>query len=269
MDVRDDVRRWFEIRRPDLPHGSFLLAAGIALPGLLCGGAGLAGDTDAVLAGLLFGGLFVLVGVGIAAVSWSNYSAAKRAFDNRPSDDEMDEIIARDLGELERHALDRTGTDVADLVGETVVITGPRLWDVNAKVKWRKGGDQQIRFTPVGATVLNFTKDQVVAYACALDLYTGKPLNETTDEYFYRDIVSVATKTRSSSHKVPGIGMIQMTQAETFELTTSGGTSVEVILRDPGLVKKMGGGEIPTTRAEKAIQTIRKLLREKKAMATT
>ena len=45
-------------------------------------------------------------------------------------------------------------------------------------------------------------------------------------------------------------------------------TSVEVILRDPGLTKRMGGGEIPTSRAEKAIQTIRKLLREKKALAT-
>lgn len=62
------------------------------------------------------------------------------------------------------------------------------------------------------------------------------------------------------------MGMVQMNSAETFELTTSGGTSVEVVLRDPGLIKRMGGGDIPTTRAEKAIQTMRKMLREKKGV---
>jgi hypothetical protein len=39
-------------------------------------------------------------------------------------------------------------------------------------------------------------------------------------------------------------------------------------LRDPALIQKMGGGEIPTTTAERAIQTIRKMLREKKGAAT-
>ena len=43
-----------------------------------------------------------------------------------------------------------------------------------------------------------------------------------------------------------------------------GGTSIEVILRDPGLVSRMGGGEMPTTRAEKAIQAVRKMVRESK-----
>jgi hypothetical protein len=45
----------------------------------------------------------------------------------------------------------------------------------------------------------------------------------------------------------------------------SGGTHIDVVLRAPELIKQMGGGEIPTTRAEKAIQTVRKMLREKKS----
>ena len=64
--------------------------------------------------------------------------------------------------------------------------------------------------------------------------------------------------------QIQGKGTVQLNSAETFELTTSGGTSVEVTLKDPSLIEMMGGGDIPTTRAEKAIQTVRKMLREKK-----
>ena len=91
-----------------------------------------------------------------------------------------------------------------------------------------------------------------------------RALNESTDEYFYKDVVSVSTKTKSKSVEIEGTGAVQLDSAETFELTTSGGTSVEVTLKDPSLIKMMGAGDIPTTRAEKAIQTVRKMLREKK-----
>lgn len=45
-------------------------------------------------------------------------------------------------------------------------------------------------------------------------------------------------------------------------LQSGGGTSVEIILRDPKLTKLMG--EIPTTQNEKTIQSVRKMLRDKK-----
>jgi len=104
-----------------------------------------------------------------------------------------------------------------------------------------------------------------LAYTCVLDFTTGKALNESTDEYFYKDVVSVSTKSESRTVNIPKLGTLQLNTAETFTLTTSGGTSLSVLLRDPTLIEKMGGGEIPTTRAEKAIQTVRKMLREKKA----
>ncbi len=113
-------------------------------------------------------------------------------------------------------------------------------------------------------TVLNFAPNQLLSYQCALDLTTGKRLNESTDEYFYRDVVSVSTKTVSVTKTSAKYGLLQLNAAETFALTTSGGTSIEVILKDPKLVE-MVGGDIPTTFAEKAIQAVRKMLREKKA----
>ena len=125
---------------------------------------------------------------------------------------------------------------------------------------------RQIRHTPITVTVITLTENQLVAYQSDLDLTTGNFLNESTDEYFYKDIVSIATKTESREIKFKNLGKIQLNEAEIFKLTTSGGTSIEVILRDRKLlIEKMGGGEIPITDVEKTISVVRKMLREKKS----
>jgi hypothetical protein len=205
----------------------------------------------------------VLIGVGVwGLVDWNK----------KPNDAQMDAWLDEELKVLHGKALSKTGTDPSELVGEPVMVTGPRFWNVaGAEVAFKKGKDNVLRFTPVGVTVLNFTPNQLIAYSAALDLTTGNILNESTDEYFYRDVVSVSTKTKRMNVQASGTGALkgglQLNDAETFELTTSGGTSIEVLLRDPSLIEKMGGGDIPTTRAEKAIQTVRKMLREKKSAA--
>jgi len=157
------------------------------------------------------------------------------------------------------------GIDESELVGEAVTVTGPRLWDTaGAIIKFRKGKDETIRFSPVNTTVINFTQNQLLIFNCVLDISTGNSLNENTDEYFYRDVVSVSTKTESKTVKI-GQEDVQMNSAETFSLTTSGGTSISILLRDPKLAERMGGGNIPITHAEKAIQVVRKMLRDKKS----
>ena len=146
----------------------------------------------------------------------------------------------------------------------------------------KKGADGVIRFMPLGVTVINFTQNQLAAYQCALDLMTDNALSESTDEYFYRDVVSVATQSKSLTWDRAAIpsalvkgplkglishGKLQLNAAETFVLTTSGGTSIEVVLQDPQLIKSAGGGSIPTQMAEKAVQAVSKMLREKKTAA--
>jgi hypothetical protein len=104
------------------------------------------------------------------------------------------------------------------------------------------------------------------------DRITGNPLNEGTEEYFYKDVVSVTTKTESQTVNIVAkglfikqlLGIAQLNSAEKFILTTSGGTSISVVLKDPSLIERMGGGVIPTDRTEKAIAAVRKMLREKK-----
>jgi hypothetical protein len=57
----------------------------------------------------------------------------------------------------------------------------------------RRGKDLKIRWTPHEITVVNFGRDQLFVYSCALDLTTGNAIYEKTQEFFYRDIVSVDT----------------------------------------------------------------------------
>ena len=239
MDRREQIKRYF---KPFPKWAVWMIVIG--LPFLAFYGLGL-----------------VLIGAGIwALVDWNK----------TPDDTQMDAWLDEDLRMLHGKALSKTGTDPSELVGDPVMVTGPRFWDIaGAHVAFKKGKDNVFRFTPVGVTVLNFTANQLIAYQSALDLTTGNPLNESTDEYFYRDVVSVSTKTDSRSFQMAGQGILQLNAAEIFVLTTSGGTGIEVILRDPKLIEFMGGGggQIPTTRAEKAIQTVRKMLREKKGAA--
>jgi hypothetical protein len=66
----------------------------------------------------------------------------------------------------------------------------------------RRGKDLKIRWTPHEITVVNFGRDQLFVYSCALDLTTGNAIYERTHEFFYRDIVSVDTVAETLTVKV-------------------------------------------------------------------
>lgn len=219
------------------------------------------------------------IGIGLVMVAIG--VAAMVAAAGRPSDRQMDRWIEEDLNRVAETALTRLGLDESQLLNpeDPVIVTGPRFWDTaGADIGVRLGKDGEIRFTPMGVTVINFGHDQLVAYQCALDLMTGNPLSESTDEYFYQDVVAVSTQsdsvsfdeamlTRQARRFLKGMienGKLQLKAAETFVLTTSGGTSLRVVLDDPQLAEMAGGGRIPKTRAEKAIGKVRTMLRAKK-----
>jgi hypothetical protein len=65
------------------------------------------------------------------------------------------------------------------------------------------------------------------------------------DEYFYKGIVSVGTRTEN--------------QSEEFVLTTSGGTTYQITVNAPSL----SGGKLHTPPAAKVVNDIRRVLREK------
>jgi hypothetical protein len=173
-----------------------------------------------------------------------------------PTDQQIDQWTREDLLGLDQKALNKTGIDKSEVMGEPVTITGPADFAV-----YKVGKDRIIRFGKIVAVVINFTQNQLLVYSCNIDVTTGNTLKESTDEYFYRDVVSVSTKTEDGQ-----IGGTRVSAGEYFTLTTSGGTSVKVFLQSPEIGKQLGG-EMPSTDADRAIQAIRKMLREKKAAA--
>jgi hypothetical protein len=199
----------------------------------------------------------------------------------RPSDKKMDAWLDVDLENISKRALNKTSLHEEDLVSDTVYVIGPRFWDIaGAKIGIRKGKDDFIRYTPVGVTIIFFTQHQLVGYQCALDLYTGHPLNESSDEFFYKDVVAVTTRTESETFNLSKSEVrsfkktfldklvindtLQLKKAEKFVLTTSGGTALQVVLSDPNIEDLAGGGTLPKDRADAAIRSVRKMLREKK-----
>ena len=216
---------------------------------------------------LVVGILMVLIGILVIYLD----------IKNRPNDNQIDDWIEEDLEEARKKSLFKLSIDESEIIfEEKIIITGPRYERTGgADFKFKIGKDKQLRFTPIDVFVINLTDNQFMTYQCCLDILTGNLLSESTDEYFYKDIVTVGTKTSSYTMKfdkpvkLPN-GQLetqrQVNDGEKFVLTTSGGTSTEVLLRDQSMEKEVGY-TYKINDAEKVIQNIRKMLREKKASA--
>src|SRR5579872_5935681 len=122
---------------------------------------------------------------------------------DKPSDAQMDAWTQDAFKGVYARALVKTELDASELIAEPVMISGPRFWDIppglDILLGIKKGDDELVRFTPIYVTVINFTPHQLISYQCLLDVMTGQQLCEGTDEYFYRDVVSVSTQTESHS----------------------------------------------------------------------
>jgi hypothetical protein len=181
-----------------------------------------------------------------------------------PSDSDMDSWLDDDLRNVTALSLGKVGLRRDSIIQDPAVVTGPTVWKIEGVTRLSKQGkDGVLRFTPVSVTIINFTKDQLVGYTCVLDRLTGKLHAESTEEFFYRDIVAVAMKRESKKVSLDGKD-VQLNAADTFTVTTSGGNSLAVFLADPDLTKQMGGGRIPTDRIERAIEVVRNVVRERK-----
>lgn len=231
-EKRKRIQKYFSARFPKWAVVMILIGVLMLLGGMSAKSGG------TIVMGLLLAGIG---GYGIY-----NYTQV-------PTDQQIDEWTAQDLRALDGRALAKSGVDQSEIVGDPVTITGPGDFEI-----WKVGADRVLRFGRISSATINFTPNQLLVYSCVVDITTGNTLKESTDEYFYRDVVSVSTKTRDGQ-----IGSFKFQSGEYFTLTTSGGTSVEVFLQDPSIGQRFGG-QMPTTAAERAIQTIRKMLREKK-----
>ncbi len=212
---------------------------------------------------IILGLVTIAIYVGIAFIAGGIFLWYKW-IKNKPTDQQYDEWVKEDLSKLHQIALQKLGVDESTLVRDVVYITGINFWDVpSGLIKYKKGKDSKLRYNPIVVDVINFGKDQILIYECIIDMLTGNRLNESTEEFFYKDIVSVSTKNIEAKKFKLGNTEYKMDKAQAFVLTTSGGTSITVVLKDEALMKTIG--DISTNNADQAIQSIRTMLRDKKA----
>ena len=158
------------------------------------------------------------------------------------TDMDYDRSVFEGIGDLKARALSRLGVD-EDEVSEIPPITldsysfdGANLGRIGVDGKWRTNQYKCI--------MLLFSANEVHCYTYQFSTTTNAK-TEATDVYFYRDIVSAST----ASENITFLG--RTINNESFKLTTAGGTSISVNLRNDET-------------AQQSINAMRAVLKEKK-----
>lgn len=145
----------------------------------------------------------------------------------RPTDADIDAAVTSQVSDMKARALRKLGLD-EDEVSEIAPITFDGYVYSNAKIK--KGNDGKYRSSKYQAVMFFFSSNEVHCYTYDFSIVDNTQ-RESTDVYFYKDIVSVSTQTEGTEYTV-GKGKSDQFDYEYFKLTTTGGTSISCAVRN-------------------------------------
>lgn len=228
-----------------------------------------------VLVGIPF---LYFYGAGLLPIAVGGWGLRK--WFKRAKDTEVDAAQAGDISRVLKRALGSTMLSQEELVRESILLTGPRIWDAGkAEIAFRVGKDGYIRHNPIAITCLFFTAKYLDVYQCIWDSQTGKLTEEITSEYFYIDIISADIQTMDKRYALSkpdrkklenyedlepilNENKLVLDDAKVFIIATTGGASVQHLISAPGLIDLTGTGEFPMGNIQDAIQAIRQITRE-------
>lgn len=252
MDKRTQIREYFIAPKPSFPVKWLLIGLAAIVLGIIIG------ETNITL-------IMVLAGLLIGVIPIFTYLNAKKRYEARPSDNQMDEWLQEDIKSLRPRALKKLGFDEDEVKSEEITITGPIVWQAKGvpyeDILWRVGFDGITRFANYKILIFFITDKGFGIYECIYSLLKNVALNENTNEYFYKNITRVGTREESYTNYILPNGQ-KLVSSELFALDVAGKPGVEVVLSDPA-IEQFTGGTVPTSRAEVAVNAIKKLVREK------
>jgi hypothetical protein len=183
----------------------------------------------------------------------------------RPNDETVDEWLREDIANLIKLSYHKLGIEKSDEVADPLFIISPVYWSVRGidlkEVALKKGKDNLLRFSVYQITIFHLHEYILGAYICNYNFLRGTSLNEVTNEYHYKDVVSVATQEVSSNYSLPdGHKLIHVKE---FRLSVASGESIRVTI-NPDEIARREQGELPPTGADQAVSVIRNMLRTKK-----
>ncbi|MBS4223178.1 hypothetical protein [Lederbergia citrea] len=170
----------------------------------------------------------------------------------RPTDGEIDAIIQKQADIALQKGYDKLGVDPDEVnLIDPIVIHGPMFQRIRLPYLTKKGKDEYVRSSNHEIMVFFFSEQQVYFYNYSFSIIDDE-INEGTDEYFYRDVVSVSTSSTTTTYTDSRTKKEETFSLEVFKLTTSGATSMTCAIQDSNSVQNQ-------------IRGMKNLLREKKS----
>ncbi|WP_105970317.1 hypothetical protein [Streptomyces geranii] len=260
---------------------------------------------------LAVGGIAVLVGlialnsnafIGIVMMAGGIYSAIKggakkkeyrdayEKAEPKPSDREMDRLLAQDLKVIEERAMQRLGITpdhleigaqswdpVAALLGTSpserpekrpLVLYGPNLSGFGI------GDDGVWRFQEYEVLVVCPTLHHLALFHCSLDFLSGGLSKEDTEEYQYNHVVAVSTKTTPAPSNIsleqlntrtPDDDSVHFSkvQRRRLEVSVSNGQSMGVTVGISDEDDSTKRARLQSSGIDEVIGSIRRVLRDR------
>ena len=244
-----------------MAFGGFLVLGGIATSLM-----GLGDNSSYLCCGIpvLLGGIFVaFLGFLSYYNAQSQYKKAYQKAEPKPSDEQMNKWLAQDKKQIVADAMDKLGLVPEQVLNanDPLVVIGPL-----SSARFRIGNDGTIRFSSYEIVVIYLTDYHLGAYSCEWDFVNARIISEQTQEYHYTDVVSVSTLNSSSDFSVitPDGKEHPVKRHQQFTLSVASGESIKITVAFPQVETLFQKGKLLPTGADRAINVLRTMLREKK-----
>lgn len=177
----------------------------------------------------------------------------------KPSAAELDAMAANMLTDIKKRAFPKLGVEEEEVsIANPIEFWGYNFgWDLNDDANQQalhvRGSDGRWRSSEVFVGGFYFSED-VVHYYYRIASLVSDAVKEGTEEFFYKDIVSVKTETEDRAFRDPKTGKSDekyRVRYEKFALRNSGGESTNCSVNS-------------SSEAEAAVNAFRALLKQKK-----
>jgi hypothetical protein len=246
MEKREQIKKWFLANDKNAQFKGLLLIVGLVF--VLIGFWMLSEGELIAIGAIGLGGYFL----------WGWFNTSKSSL----TESELDRWLEEDIQEvIKSRPFDKLGITKNDLVAESLLVVGPIYWSTSGfdvkDILMKKGKDGFNRYSVWTIQVFCFTENYLCSYKCHYNWIKNTCINESTNEFFYKDVVSVKTDTISSAYTL--MNGQRLVHSEAFQLKLAG-DEITVITNDASL----NTSSVMVSKAEKAVQSIRAMLRDKK-----
>ncbi len=247
--TREKIREWFEAEETSFSIGGLLFGVGLML------------ITYYLIGFSTFGWVLFIFGLLIAIGVFIAYYSTKSDYENRLSDEQIDEWLLEDIQKHSQIAVEKLGLNPNDLTRKSLIVPGPIYWNISGfkeeDIMRNEGKDGFYRYAIWRLQVFVFTENFLGSYQCDYNWLNDTSINESTNEFFYKDVVSVKTDSDSSAYNL--VDGVKIEHAQAFQLNLPG-DSIKVVINHNNL--KISS--LITNKVDQAVQNIRSTIREKK-----